>query len=752
MSTDPSDRLGEGEAPSHLSAGFLVGGGRYTLLRQIARGGMGVVWLAHDERLKESVALKFLSSALLNDATELARLRQETQKSRKLTHANIIRIYDLYEAPAEPAFISMEYVNGPNLWELMTQQPGGVFAWADLKPLVKQLCDALAYAHDERVIHRDLKPTNLMLAENQRLKLADFGLAAVALQVDPADVERRFGGGTLTHMSPQQLEGQVAAVTDDIYSLGATLYDLLCGQPPFYEGDIGHQLRHHAAPPLHDRLAALQRPNDVPSEVAALIMACLAKDPSKRPQSASAVAEWIGLAAKDSTPVPALASTIFSESKAGPPEEEPPKSGAWRWLAVAGGLACVGLFFWHNRPPASPPIIPIVPPPSNAVVVLNEAPLEPPHSNPPPIPPPRPATVAVTPTLLDPSFDPGPGPDGEIRDLALQADGGILVAGRFSSFDGVPRRGLVRLRSNGKLDYQKADVYGAIDALALQPDGHILIAGDFNAVNGIMRPRIARLEANLALDPMFYTGEGPDGEVFSVVMDRNNIFLTGAFQHIGDANLSGVARLDAEGRVDPTFQTGGGTDGPVLAAALVDKDKILIGGNFHNYHGTGRFYMCAILGSGKVSGIYRRHVRGGPVRVIVLQPDGKILIAGEFEALHNTRFKGIARLNPSGTVDAGFNPGAGVDRTVETIAVQKDGKILIGGDFTSVDGVPRDHLARLNPDGSLDSAFDPRGFGAGVRKVLVQPDGRILVAGQFTSVEGVSRAKLARLNPQVSTK
>jgi serine/threonine protein kinase len=232
MSNDPLDGSGEAEAPNHLSPGFLVGGGRYTLLRQIARGGMGMVWLAHDERLSESVALKFLSSVVRSDAVELARLRQETQKSRKLTHTNIIRIYDLYEAPGEPAFISMEYVNGPNLWEWRTQQANGVFAWSDLKPLVKQLCDALVYAHGERVIHRDLKPTNLMLAENRRLKLADFGLAAVALQVDLSSVERRFGGGTLTHMSPQQLEGEAAAETDDIYSLGATLYDLLCGQPP----------------------------------------------------------------------------------------------------------------------------------------------------------------------------------------------------------------------------------------------------------------------------------------------------------------------------------------------------------------------------------------------------------------------------------------------------------------------------------------------------------------------------------------
>jgi uncharacterized delta-60 repeat protein len=302
------------------------------------------------------------------------------------------------------------------------------------------------------------------------------------------------------------------------------------------------------------------------------------------------------------------------------------------------------------------------------------------------------------------------------------------------------------------LDYQRPDVYGTIDVMAFQPDGRILIAGDFNAVNGMMRPRIARLEPNLSLDPMFYTGEGPDGEVFSVVMDNNDIFLAGAFKHIGEANLSGVARLDASGHIDPTFQIGPGTDGPVLAAGLVDNGKVLIGGNFHNYRGTGRYYLCAILKSGKVSGVYRRDVKGGAVRVIVIQPDGKILIAGNFDALHETRFRGIARLNQSGSVDSGFNPGTGVDRSVRTVAVQRDGKIIIGGDFTSVDGVPRDHLARLNADGSLDPSFSPKLDGSEVRKVLVQKDGRILVAGHFTNVEGASRTSLVRLKPQLSIK
>ena len=291
----PNPGLPEKEASAYLAAGFLVGGGRFSLLRELARGGMGFVWLAHDERLMASVALKFLPEAVRANAVALNDLRQETHKSRMLSHPNILRIYDLYEAPDEAAFISMEYVDGPSLWTLLSRQPRGFFYWDYLKPIVKQLCEALDYAHNERVIHRDLKPANMLLDERQRLRLADFGVAAWAFASPVNDTERHRTSGTLAYMSPQQIEGKVARVTDDIYAMGATLYELLSGHPPFYQNDIAYQVRNVLATPLSERLADLEVENDVPPAVAAMIMACLSKNPEKRPQSARAVAEWIGL-------------------------------------------------------------------------------------------------------------------------------------------------------------------------------------------------------------------------------------------------------------------------------------------------------------------------------------------------------------------------------------------------------------------------------------------------------------------------
>jgi serine/threonine protein kinase len=361
----PNPSLPERDAAAYLASGFLVGGGRFSLLRELGRGGMGLVWLAHDERLTAPVALKFLPEAVRADPVALNDLRQETQKSRMLSHPNIIRIYDLYEAPDEAAFISMEYVDGPSLWTLRLRQPKGFFSWDYLRPIVKQLCEALDYAHSEKVIHRDLKPANMLLDERQRLRLADFGIAARTAESSANKADRHRSSGTPAYMSPQQIEGTVARVSDDIYALGATLYEMLSSQPPFYENDIPYQVRNVLATPLSERLADLEVENEVPPAVAAMIMACLAKDPEKRPPSARAVAEWIGLTDATAAPmtsfVPVVSpapgpsggggktrKTIAAPAPATESDPLPPvrENTAGRRLAMLAGAAGLGLLAW----------------------------------------------------------------------------------------------------------------------------------------------------------------------------------------------------------------------------------------------------------------------------------------------------------------------------------------------------------------------------------------------------------------------
>jgi serine/threonine protein kinase len=343
-----------------LQAGLKLGNARFVLVRNLGRGGMGEVWLAEDERLHQSVALKFLPPEIRGDPVSLDYLRHETARSHQLSHPNIIRIHDLHEDADGTAFIVMEYVDGVTLAELRLQQPNRVLHWDFLRPLLEQLCAALHYAHGEKVIHRDLKPSNMMVDGRGRLKLADFGLAAVVSDSMTRVSGRNLGGGTLTYMSPQQVSGKRPQVTDDIYALGATIYESLTSQPPFHTGDLTHQALHELPEPMVERLAALEIQNEIPPDAAALVMACLAKNPAQRPQSALAVAEWISLEVVRKPSISSLTQDVFSEPPAEISEPEPagplkPDGGKKvMWAAAVLGpllLTLAGIWYltYHSR-------------------------------------------------------------------------------------------------------------------------------------------------------------------------------------------------------------------------------------------------------------------------------------------------------------------------------------------------------------------------------------------------------------------
>lgn len=306
---------------------------RFVLIELLSRGGMGEVWLAQDETLRQRVALKLLPPELHHDSAAMETLRRETARNQSLAHPNIVRIHDLQEDD-DVIFLSMEYVAGKTLTELRIARPEGVLPWAELAPLVNQLLGALTYAHGEGVIHRDLKPSNLMVDERGRLKLADFGIAATLSATMNRVSVQHARSGTPNYMSPQQLEGRLPKPTDDIYALGATLYEMLTGKPPFYSGDVLHQLVHIPATPLKERLAEFELADTVPSPVAAAIDACLDKDARRRPQSMEDLAARLGLLAP---PLPggADAATPTESKPAGQSSlraaARRATSGAWHW-------------------------------------------------------------------------------------------------------------------------------------------------------------------------------------------------------------------------------------------------------------------------------------------------------------------------------------------------------------------------------------------------------------------------------------
>lgn len=288
-----------------------------------------------------------------------------------------------------------------------------------------------------------------------------------------------------------------------------------------------------------------------------------------------------------------------------------------------------------------------------------------------------------------------------------------------------------------------------VNAIALLNDGRLFAAGDFTVFNDIVRRRIARLHPDGSVDTSFNPGSGADNTISAIaVQPDEKVVVAGRFTRMGNRNRNGIARLNPNGGVDTSFNPGSGADNPVLAVALDNDGTILIGGDFTTYNNTARSRVARLTPSGSLdSGFNPGNGANGAVQAIAVQPDGKVIVAGDFSEFNTQPANFIVRLQPNGARDPSFQAAAGPNGFVHTVALQPDGKIVIAGAFTAVGGVPRVRIARLNSDGTLDTGFDP-GAGADddVFALALQPDGKIIVAGEFTRIGGVNRNRIARLN------
>ena len=275
--------------------------GRYTLRKVLGRGGMGIVWLAHDDELKRNVAMKFLPDMIIRDREAVEDLKRETRRSLDLTHHHIVRIYDFTQDDTCAAIV-MEYVDGDSLSALKTHQTTGCFSVSALQVWAGHFCQALDYAHRQaRVVHRDLKPANLMVNSRGDLKVTDFGISR-SMSDSMTRVSISNSAGTLAYMSPEQALGAPPAVGDDIYAFGATIYDLLTGRPPFFRGNLQVQLETVIPPAMEARRAELGNSGEpIPALWEEVIAACLAKRPQDRPRSMAEIANLLGVAGSSSS-------------------------------------------------------------------------------------------------------------------------------------------------------------------------------------------------------------------------------------------------------------------------------------------------------------------------------------------------------------------------------------------------------------------------------------------------------------------
>lgn len=296
---------------------------RFVLQKLLGRGGMGVVWLAIDERLRREVALKFAPQVVRYDDLAVEELKEETRKGLDLAHPHIVKIYD-FLLDEENAAISMEYIDGENLGSLRTRQAAKFFEPREIRQWVDQFLSALDYAHTHaEVIHRDIKPANLMVDKDGHLRITDFGIArSITDAMNRATLASGNSTGTLAYMSPQQAEGRKPQISDDLYAVGSTLYELITGKPPFHSGNIALQLRHEPAtsPTERRREFGLTNAEPIPPEWEQTILACLEKEPANRPASAGEIRNRLGFTSAPVAPViPSQPPTLKGSISVPPP-------------------------------------------------------------------------------------------------------------------------------------------------------------------------------------------------------------------------------------------------------------------------------------------------------------------------------------------------------------------------------------------------------------------------------------------------
>jgi serine/threonine protein kinase/tetratricopeptide (TPR) repeat protein len=313
-----------------------VFGGRYEVIEELGEGGMGIVYKVFDRKVEEKVALKVLAPEIAGDEKTIERFRNELKLARNISHRNVCRMYDLSEEEKTP-FITMEFVPGENLKSLI-KRIGQLSKFKTLS-IAKQVCGGLAEAHRLGVVHRDLKPQNIMVDSEGNARIMDFGIARSIRTKSITETGMIIG--TPEYMSPEQVEGVGVDQRSDLYSLGVILFEMLTGRVPFQgETPLSVILKHKTEPPPDPRKFDEQ----IPVAISSLILKCLEKDKNKRYESADALLADLVQIEKDLTTV----KTVKIKGKKGrrgrSKDRKIALAGALAFLVMA--LVVTGLFFY----------------------------------------------------------------------------------------------------------------------------------------------------------------------------------------------------------------------------------------------------------------------------------------------------------------------------------------------------------------------------------------------------------------------
>ncbi len=337
--------------------------GRYEVLERIGTGGMSLVYRARDLTLSRIVAVKILKQQWTEDADVIRRFHQEARAAASLTNLHVVQVFDVGREEPDIHYIVMELIKGRTLRETLDTTP--VLAVREAIAIAEQVADGLDAAHRQKLVHRDIKPQNILMAEDKTVKVTDFGIAYAAASGTLVNTSSFLG--TVQYLSPEQARGKLVGPQSDIYSLGVVLFEMLTGRLPFNgESAIGVALKH-----LQDQAPDVRsiRPT-IPESVSRVVARALAKDPADRYQTASAFrADLLRIldpeAAIDEAPssalpvpVPSADGQLPSRSKAREEQRRRPRR-IWLWLSavllVVGGGGALAFYHWLYAPPVAVP-------------------------------------------------------------------------------------------------------------------------------------------------------------------------------------------------------------------------------------------------------------------------------------------------------------------------------------------------------------------------------------------------------------
>ena len=338
--------------------------------------------------------------------------------------------------------------------------------------------------------------------------------------------------------------------------------------------------------------------------------------------------------------------------------------------------------------------------------------------------------------------------------ISVQADDKILIGGGFTSLiEGMThnRNFLARLHTDGSVEADfipnimaNTNSYATVSSVAVQSDNKILVGGSFTQIGGVTRNNLARLNADGSTDTPFVADT--NGSIYSIVVQADSkILVAGDFTTIGGYAIRYMARLNTDGSVDTSFYPN--PNSVVHTIAVQGDGKIIAGGQFTTIGGMARKNMARLYSTTGEGDTSYTTTANAPVYSLAVQSDGKLVVGGAFTSIGGQTRTYIARLASDGVVDsATLFKNTGANKTVRALAIQADGFILVGGDFTTIDGTTtRNFIARLKADGDIDLTFNPNANGV-VRSIAVQADTNILVGGTFTTIDGQARNSMARLS------